>query len=179
MATGNPHKWDHLQSSSTSLTVPIKLISSHTTAVKLQPANACSKCGNTKHRQGFNYPTNQFQCKGSRNIDISQLCTSGSKGKQTFIYFTGKEIKQIQAFHHSFNKIWKQYDLEEVCNSDGEPFYSVMLMSIKCKLQRSLGNICKHIFIFALKHTNKQIRYLRCRVDTVAAVNVLTVTLSR
>ena len=82
MAAGqnNKHTLDLLQSSST--TLKVTMIMHHISQKQLSNFNSTDtywKCGDAKHRQGFNCPTNNFHCKTHKKYDLSHQSASTAK----------------------------------------------------------------------------------------------------
>ena len=144
--------------------------------MKFDPSQAyrridrCSKCGDSKHVEGFQCPARKFQCKTCyRYGHFSSLCYK----KQSSFKSRNPKAHQLQA-----GVVYAQEDSICVQSSDltssDESF--CLQMKIQC-IQANTKFPSPHHLItnlaYLLKPHHKNNQYMRARLDTCADVNIM------
>ena len=130
----------------------------------------CSKCGDSKHVEGFKCPTKKFQCKMCNKYGhVTSLCyrKQASFKSRTF------KAHQLQA-----EQVYVQEDSicgqSEDLTSSSESF--CLQVRIHCAQTSSKTLTTSHHITnlaYKLKPHHKSNQYLRTRLDTCANVNVM------
>ena len=132
--------------------------------------NRCSKCGNSKHVEGFKCPARKFKCKTCNKYGhFTSLCFR----KQLSFKSRNSKAHQLQA-----GVVFVQED--SICGQSGDLTSSNETFCLKVKIQCMQTNTTPHHFLtnlaYILKPHHKRNQYMRARLDTCANVNIMPVS---
>ena len=134
-----------------------------------QRRDRCSKCGDSKHVEGFKCPTRKFQCKtGSKYDHFTSLCYK----KQSSFKLRNPKAHQLQV-----GVVYVQEDF--ICSQSSDLTASNESFCLQVKIQYTQTNTMfptsHHLItnlVYRLKSHHKRNQYLRARLDTCANVNI-------
>ena len=124
----------------------------------------CSKCGNTRHAQGFSCPGKKYLCKACKKYGhFTSLCFS--KQKKTAYQITAEEMENNS-----------ESELDEDPYSDDS--FVLYQMRAKINMSTTQWRVPKKTHLIAnlpyrLKQYQTHHKYLRIRLDTCADVNIM------
>ena len=124
----------------------------------------CSKCGDTRHAQGFSCPAKNYLCKACKKYGhFTSLCFS--KQKKTAYQITAEEME---------NNSESEMD-EDPYSDDSFVLYQ---MRAKINMSTTQRRVPKKTHLIAnlpyrLKQYQTHHKYLRVRLDTCADVNIM------
>ena len=126
--------------------------------------DCCSKCGDTRHAQGFSCPAKKYLCKACKKYGhFTSLCFS--KQKKTAYQITAEEME---------NNSESEMD-EDPYSDDSFVLYQ---MRAKINMSTTQWRVPKKTHLIAnlpyrLKQYQTHHKYLRVRLDTCADVNIM------
>ena len=131
-------------------------------------SDRCSKCGDTKHAQGFACPAKKYQCKACKKYGhFTSLCFSKQKThtKHSAYQITAEEIE---------NDGESEVEEDEDSTSDD----SFVLYQVKAVIHQARSKVPKKTHLIAnlpywIKQHQAHHKYLRVRLDTYADVNIM------
>ena len=124
----------------------------------------CSKCGDTRHAQGFSCPVKKYLCKACKKYGhFTSLCFS--KQKKSAYQITAEEME-----NHSAS------ETDEDSYSDDS--FILHQMKAEINLSQAKSKIQKKTHLIAnipyrIKQYQTHHKYLRVRLDTCADVNIM------
>ena len=124
----------------------------------------CSKCGDTRHAQGFSCPAKKYLCKACKKYGhFTSLCFS--KQKKSAYQITAEEIE-----NHSTS------ETDEDSYSDDS--FILHQMKAEINLSQAKNKIPKKTHLIAnipyrIKQHQSYHKYLRFRLDTCADINIM------
>ena len=130
----------------------------------------CSKCGDSKHVEGFKCPSRKFQCKTCNKYGhFSSLCYK----KQSSFKSRNPKSHQLQV-----GVVYAQedsiYGQSSDLTSSNESFH--LQVKIQCTQANTKFPTPHHLITnlaYLLKPHHKRNQYLRARLDTCADVNIM------
>ena len=126
--------------------------------------DCCSKCGDTRHAQGFSCPAKKYLCKACKKYGhFTSLCFS--KQKKSAYQITAEEIE-----NHSAS------ETDEDSYSDDS--FILHQMKAEINLSQAKSKMPKKTHLIAnipcrIKQHQSHHKYLRVRLDTCADVNIM------
>ena len=125
----------------------------------------CSKCGNTRHAQGFTCPAKKYLCKACNKYGhFTSLCFSKQKPriKHSAYQITAEEIEKDDS------------EIDEDSYSDD----SFILYQVKAVINQAKSRLPKKTHLIAnlpyqIKQHQSHHKYLRVHLDTCADVNIM------
>ena len=128
----------------------------------------CSKCGHTKHAQGFACPAKKYQCKACKKYGhFTSLCFSKQKPctKHSAYQITAEEIENDS-----------ESEVEEDADSTSDD--SSILYQVKAVVNQAKSKVPKKTHPIAnlpyqIKQYQSHHKYLRVCLDTCADVNIM------
>ena len=124
----------------------------------------CSKCGDTRHAQGFSCPAKKYLCKACKKYGhFTSLCFS--KQKKTAYQITAEEMENNS-----------ESEMDEDPYSDDS--FILYQMRAKINMSTTQRRVPKKTHLIAnlpyrLKQYQTHHKYLRVRLDTCADVNIM------
>ena len=138
-----------------------------------QIIDGCSKCGDSKHIEGFKCPARKFQCK-----------TCNKYGHSTSLWYKKKvpfKSRITKAHQLQPGVVYMQDD--SICTQSSDLTSSDESFCLQVKIECTQANTkisTPHHLItnlaYKLKPHHKRNQYLRARLDTCANVNILSVS---
>ena len=135
-----------------------------------QRRDRCSKCGDSKHIEGFKCPARKYQCrKCKRYGHFTSLCYRRSESPKS----RKPQVHQLQA-----GLIYMSEDY--ICSQSGDLYSSDESFCLQVQIQNIQASARFHTphhlitnLQYKLKPHNKGNQYLRARLDTCTDVNIM------
>ena len=130
----------------------------------------CSKCGNSTHLEGFQYPAKRYQWKGCHKFGhFTNLCFMKGQQKQAYHKPCKPKTHQLTA------GTIKTYDSQSESESSDNSF--CLQLQIKCvhaqnKIDKKPACLITNLPYKLKQHKNRNL-YLRARLDTCTDVNIM------
>ena len=139
----------------------------------IQVQYRCSKCGDSKHVEGFKCPAKKCQCKTcNKHVHFTSLCYKKS------VSFKSRTLKayQLQA-----GQVYMQEDSiccqsEDLTSSDESFCLQVKIQCTQASSKIPTSHLITNL-AYKLKPHHRRNQYLRARLDTCANVNIMPVSL--
>ena len=127
--------------------------------------DCCSKCGDTRHAQGFTCPAKKYLCKACKKYGhFTSLCFAKQKPrtKHSAYQITAEELEQDES---------EMY--EDSCRDDSFILYQVkaVINQAKSRLPKKTHLIAN--LLYRINQLQSHHKYLRVRLDTCADVNIM------
>ena len=132
--------------------------------------NGCSKCGDSKHVEGFKCSARKFQCDNCKKYGhFTSLCYK----KLSSFKSRNPKAHQLQA---GVVYVWE----DSICSQSSDLTSNNESFCLQMKIQHTQANTKfptpHHLItnlIYWLKQCHKRNQYLRARLDTHAGVNIM------
>ena len=138
--------------------------------------NRCSKCGDTAHREGFICPAKKYECKVCHKFAhfTSQSYQKKQYPQQKYRQPKAHQIQVDESYHYS-------HDNSSDVSLSEDSFCLQVKVTKQNKRTQKLPNTTHLLtnIAYRLKPHHTRNQYLRARIDTVAEVNLMPVSVYR